>query len=394
MGRRKKITVIEEPEPIEAAEPTPAEQAAEVAREERELQDQIQTAEWLAEFQNRFTDQPAKILVEKFDEEGDWAVCRKYPLAKFDPDAVRLEYGGGKYRCTLFDSHGKWVKEGRTHFKFANSIIKPVVDQKPENPLENPVVVMMIKSMESQQHMMMELAKSFLTAPNVPGAGKSSGLSEVVEVVQKLNTMTAKEKPMDSLKETLGLMKLVKEVTGDSDGEGKGGLLSDLKDVIEVLPLLKEHIGQLKTPAPMLATPAKKETELDPLTQKIVDLVPKFIGGARSNAPVPEWGSYLFNVFDSEIVPLLLPVMKEKYRAIVSNEDDVYDIVIKLAKDPAERAAGLKQIPPLAPYLAWVNPVIDEAIRIAESPEPEATAGGGNAILAEIQGKPESAAKD
>src|SRR5258708_32997510 len=125
MGRKKKITVIEDaPESPEVA-PTPAEAAAEQAEQEQELQEQLQAGEWLSEFQSRFTDQPVKILVEKFDESGEWAVCRKYPLQGFDPDAVRLEYGSGKFRCTLFDPNGKWVKGGRTYFKFADPILKP-----------------------------------------------------------------------------------------------------------------------------------------------------------------------------------------------------------------------------------------------------------------------------
>ncbi len=386
MGRKKKIDVMfkdenqKAPSP-QSVEPLTPEEEAQAQAEEEAL---IQTGEWLTEFQARFTDQPVKIQVEKFDEAGDWALCRKYPLANFDPDAVHIEYGGGKYRCTLYDPQGRWIKGGRTYFKFAESIIKPGVSVKVENPLENPIVAMMLSAQKQNSDMLMGLMQTMLTAQGA-GGSKPAGLGEMVEVVKSINSMTPKDKPMEAFKETLGLMKLVKEVTGDSDGEGKGGLLSDLKDVIEVLPLLKEHIATLKPqgePVPGALTPGKP-AELDPLSKKIIEMVPKFVGGARSNAPVSEWGAYLLNIFDVEILPVLLPVLKEKYKALVKDEDDAYDIVIRFAKDPSERNEALKQIPPLLPYVSWVNLVIDEALRLAETdeaPAPE-TASSGSAIL-------------
>lgn len=355
---------------------------AELAAEEEAL---AQSNEWLSEFQARFTDQPVKIQVEKFDEAGDWALCRKYPLANFDPDTVRLEYGGGRYRCTLYDPQGRWIKGGRTYFKFADSIVKHIEQVKPENPLENPIFALMLKQQEGSTNMLMGILQSILASQGAAGS-KPAGLGEMVEVVKSINAMTPKDKPMESLKETLGLFKLVKEVTSDNDGEGRGGLLSDLKEVIEVLPLLKEHMAALKpqspAPGPTQITPGKVP-EMDPLTKKIVELVPKFVGGARSNAPIGEWGNYLLNIFDTEVLPLLLPVMKEKYKALVSDEDDAYDIVLRYAKDPAERAEALKQIPPLLPYAPWVNQVIDEAIRLVETDDtsiPE-NAPGGSSIL-------------
>jgi hypothetical protein len=386
MGRPRKVTVSLEPETEPIIEQSPAEAATAAAEEEKELQDQIQAGEWLSDFQNRFTDQPVKILVEKFDETGEWSICRKYPLANFDPDGVRIEFGGGKYRCTLYDPNGKWVKGGRTYFKFADPIIKPNLNPKQENPLDNPVVAMMLSTQKQNADTLMGVLQSLIAAQSAGGAGRPGSLGEIVEVVKSINSMTPKDKPMESFKETLGLFKLVKEVTGDDDGDSKGGLLSGLKEVLEILPQLKEQMATIKPPAPAPEQPqlTKGEpTEMDPLTKKIIDLVPKFIGGARANAPIPEWGNYLLDVFDTEVVPLLIPVMKQKYPAFVKTEDDVYEVVIKLAKDPTERAEGLKQIPPLTPYLPWVNQVIDEAIRLAETETPEAPAGG-SAILTEV----------
>lgn len=387
MGRKKKITVIEDAPESAELEPTPAEAAQLAAEEEQELQEQLQAGEWLTEFQSRFTDQPVKIQVERFDEAGDWALCRKYPLQSFDPDMVRTEYGGGKYRCTLYDPQGKWVKGGRTYFKFADPIVKPVLQTKTENPLENPIFAMMLNAQKESTNMLMTIMQSLLTTQGAVGTAKGSTMTEVIETVKAINGMAPKEKPLDTLKEQLGLFKLVKDITGDSDGESKGGLLSDLKEVIEVLPLLKEHMAALKPAAPAQIAPGKAP-EMDPLTKKIVDLIPKFVGGARANASIKEWGNYLLDVFDAEILPLLMPVMKEKYKALVKDEDDCYDVFLRYAKDPDERALALKQIPPLAPYLPWVNQVIDEAIHLAETETdtPQENSAGGNSILEAVSG--------
>lgn len=375
MGRKKKAVLIEEADDgrsgdIEDLSPSDI----------REIEEQERTEELLSEFKERFVDQPAKILVEKYDSEGDWAICRKYPLISFEQEHVKAEFGGGKYRGILLDQGGKYVKGGRINFKFAEAVNKEPAEKKPDNPLENPVVLMMIKSMEANQHNMMEFAKAFMS-PGAPGvnAPKSNTLGEVVEVVKSLNSMTTKDKPLDNIKETLGLLKLVKEATGDSDD--KGGLLSEIREFLEMAPMLKDQLANLKpqaTPtqitagAPLNGKEAKPQ--MDPLTKKIVELVPKFVGGAQSNAPVGEWGNYLLEIFDTEVLPLLLPAMKAKYKSLVKDEDDLYDIVLRLAQDPEERAEAFKQIVPLAPYQAWCNLVIDEAIRLAQAPDVEEAA--------------------
>ena len=399
MARKKRTIIIDDPDEEKALLSETPEEAAELLEQEK-------TQELLADFQSRFADQPAKILIEKYDEEGDWALCHKYPLASFEQEQIKIEFGGGKYRGTLYDPNGKYVKGGRINFKFAESLLKEPLPQKPENPLENPVVAMIIKSMESQQHTMLELTKSMMAAQGAAQSTGKGGLGEVVEVVKSLNSMTPKDKPLDSFKETLGLMKLFKEATGDGDGDSKGGLLSDVKEFLEIWPTIKDQLATIKPPTTPATTalPGVPQKEImDPLTQKIVELVPKFVAGARTNADVPQWGNYLLDVFDTEVVPLLLPVMKERYGALVQNDDDVYDVILRLAKDPAERENIFKSIPPLAPYKAWILQVVDEAVRLsgvdAESGATEndnqiPISGGGSSILTAVaEAKTNGAAK-
>lgn len=342
---------------------------------EKKLADEEQIEGWLREFQERFTDQPVQILVEKFNN-GEWEICRKYPLASFDHDIVRQEFGGGRYRATLYDSHGKFVKEGRMQFKFADSLL-PLI--KPENPdpLANPAVALMIKSMENSQ----ETLKSVLTTLAGTGGSKTSELPAIVEVMKTLGAITPRESPTKTMQDSLGLFVTIKDLFSDEKkSEGSGSLLSDLRDFVKIWPEIKEQFGNLpKLPAPGSALPAlaanghpvsREGPPADPLMQKIISLVPKFVEAARSNQPIPQWGAYLLEVFEVEILPLAVPVVQAKYKLVHVDEDMVYDGVIENAKNPAECEEVFKQIPPLAPYREWVNKVIAEAVRLAEIETP------------------------
>jgi hypothetical protein len=384
MGRRRQV-VIEEPETA---------QIEEQIAEEKKIKEQIEIQEWVSEFQSRFTEQPYNVLIEKFDN-GEWSICRRYSLNTFDHEAIRAEFGGGKYRAVLIDPRGRYVPEGRNTFKFAESLIKPELLKPAPNPLENPAIALMIESMRANQTNLMELMK-VIVAGN-PGSQKSD-LAQIIGAMKGIQELTPKDKPLDSIKDTLGLMKLVKDVSGE--GDSKGGFLSELKQFMEVWPAIKEQMASAKgapvplAPAPNAApspTPVPIErtpTVMDPLTAKIVQLVPKFVKAAKEAQPIPGWGATLLDIVDVEIMPLLVPVWKKQYGPLVQNEDDAFDILVRYAKDPAEREKIFKTITPLDPYKEWVNNVILEAVRLCEL-DPEASdanvvvhavAGNGQAI--------------
>ncbi len=389
MGRKKKVVLVEE-EPLEDLREKSDVLAD--AEDEKTLKKQLLTEEWLVDFQERFSDQPVKVLVEKYDDQGDWSMCRKYPLTGFDSEIVREEFGGGKYRASLYGPDGRYIQGGRSHFKFSE-LIRPLNAIKPP---ENPVVAMMIKTLESNQRTTMDLMTAMIGA-QAQAQGKPSGsLTEVVEVMKGINSMAPKpEKAFDNLKETLGLFKLVKEVTSDGEGESKGGLLSDIKEFLEVYPAIKEQLAGLKPGVTPVAIPAppieeRKPMVMDPLSAKIIALVPAFVGGAKANGPTKQWADYLLGELETNVMPVLLPVMREKYKPLVESEDDVYDILLKLAKDAGEREKIYQQIPPLSPHRDWLNRVIDEAIRLEDMPEaaeePNGSEGPGGAVLAGVNG--------
>jgi hypothetical protein len=357
--------------------PPPAPTLEEEIQQEKEDTRRLETEEWLTEFRERFTDQPATVLVEKFDD-NEWAICRRYALSTFDYESVLNEFGGGIYRATLIGPDGRYVKEGRTRFKFAAPIVKPSnTATAPTNPLDNPIVAMMLKAQEAQTAQSMEITKALIATG---GGGKGSDIGQLIVALKGLQDLTPKEKPMQNFKETLDMIKTVKEISGDTDS--KGGLLSDLRDFLEVWPTVKEKFAEIKPPAgsaapaatPMPAIPERKPATLDPLTEKIVKLVPKYVTAAKKSEPIETWGDTLLADFDTEILPILTPMMKKQYGVLVKDEDDVYDILLRYAKDPKEREVIFRDITPLAPFREWVNRVVDEAIRLAETEPAEVAA--------------------
>jgi len=364
--------------PAPAAERPPEPTLEEAIEQEKSDNRRLETEEWLSEFRERFTDQPATVLVEKFDD-NEWAICRRYALSTFDYESVLNEFGGGTYRATLIGPDGRYVKEGRTRFKFATPVLKPsIVPAAPTNPLENPVVAMMIEAQKAQNAQMLEITRSMIAAGGA-GGGKSD-VGQLITGLKALQDLAPKDKPLDSFKDTLNMMKLVKEVTGE--GDGKGGLLSEIRQFLEVYPAIKEQLSTIKPalPPPAVAsagapvtvtTPERSPTPLDPLSQKIVNLVPKYVKAGKESKPLVEWGKNLLDDFDTEILPLLLPVWRNQYGPLVKDEDDVYDVLLRYAEDPKEVEKIFKEIPPLAPYKEWCTRVIAEACRQAITEPPE-----------------------
>lgn len=385
---RKKRTIIEE---------DADEKELELGEEIDLGGDEEKKREWLKDFQSRFTDQDVKILIEKREETGDWAICRKYSLETFDMEPVKEEWGPGRYRGTLYDEHGHYIKQGRVQFRFANAVKKdqPIIIPKPENPLENPIVALMLKSMEQNQANLLTMMQTFMAAQGAI-APKATGLGELLEGVKALRGMMPTEgKSLDSVKDMLSIWKMFKDVTG-KEGEGREGLLGDVREFLELLPTLKESLPVLKaalpvppgqTPVPTQPNPG--DSQMDSLTKAFTEHVPEFVDAAKQQAPVTEWGTYLLDLFEETFLPLLVPVLTKKYAPFIRTEEDVYDAVVKAAQDANEREKIFKAVPPLHEHRAWVLKVIEEAVRLSEIDPEEmpipATSGGGSSILTTVE---------
>lgn len=119
---------------------------------------------------------------------------------------------------------------------------------------------------------------------------------------------------------------------------------------------------------------------MDPLTQKIILLVPRFVTAAKAQLPVDAWSDYLLDALETDLMPVLIPHMKGLYGPLVTNADDVYDILVRYASDPLTRDKIYKSVPPLAPYQTWCNQVIEAALKTLTEEET-----GANVVVDAVQ---------
>lgn len=336
--------------------------------------------EWVSDFQGRFSDQPVKVQVEKYDS-GEWGICRKYPLESFDHMAVFEEYGGGRYRATLFGPDGKYVKGGRHEFKFATPLKPAAPVQEKVNPLADPIVMMMMENFKQQNAANLELMKAMLSG----NSNKSSELPSVLEAMKVIGVLAPKENGFKQFQEFMTMASSMKDFMGIDDKRdtgGEGGLMSDIKEFMSLYPAIKEALPQIRAGAspggvvpPNPPPPERKAPQMSPVSQKIAAHIPTILEAAKTNQPVEKWADFVGQILDVEIMPLLVPEMIAKYKPFVKDEDDVYNGLLEKSKDPDEREKIFKAIPPLAPYREWVGRVLDawaasnfETIPLAEAP--------------------------
>lgn len=376
--------------------------------EEVELEDEdpteeeVESSEKVADFQARFSGKQYKVRIERFNPtEAEWEWVVKLPLEGFEPFNVLPKYGGGKYKAVLIDDGGHYVKGGMMHFRFSVPIEMPT--EKPRSALEDPVVVMMLESQKQQAEsqkqqsaMLMEILKTSL-----PGAQaatqKGMDAAQVMEMFAKFSALTApKENSMKSFMEMVGLWEKAKDAFTPDEKES-GGIVSEIKEAIgalALLPQIRGQVGQAGAPmnpparapnrvisptAPIVINPVvpkKEETmrkALSPAAEKALFYVPKIEEAARENADVEKWADKILDILDEEVIPALV----KEYNGFVSAES-IYDRLLAGAKNLDEREIVFIHAPPLLPYKEWLYRVIDEAVRVLETPDTEELGTNGS----------------
>lgn len=390
MTKTKLVRIVS---PKKKQNPT-LEDMEEVELEEEPTEEELESSEKVADFQARFSGKQYKVRIERFNvTDAEWEWVAKLPLEGFEPFNVLPKYGGGKYKAVLIDDGGHYVKGGMMHFRFSAPL--EVVPDKPKSALEDPAVVMLMESQKQQQLMLMEILKASL--PGAQAASqKGMDAAQVMDMFAKFSALTApKENSMKSLMEMVGLWEKAKDAFTPDEKES-GGIVSEIKEAIGALALLPQ-IRQMvpsgqplsgsvppgRTITPRVINPTspvvmpkedkmKKPVPVSPALQKALFYVPKIEDAARDNADTVKWADKLLDILDDEVVPALIA----EYNGLPS-EDSIYDRLLQAVKGD-ERESLFIHAPTLLPYKEWVYKVIDEAVRIVETPDiVEEPNGGG-----------------
>jgi len=321
--------------------------------------------EKLEEFQGTFGGQQYYVRVERYNEkENEMEIVDKIFFDNFDPYILGKKYGGGRFVCTLLNQRGKYVEGGRFHFNFAKQI-NPEVTAPPPDPMQNPAIALLLKNMETQQAMLVEVLKTSLTGE------KQTPIDQLVAALKGLHDMNptkAPENPMKNLKELLELQALLKDSSADGDDEPKSTIMTDVKEALKILADSKNMIAP-KPPAnppgvrpfPIISKPPLKEEipmAKDLLIEKIMQQLPMFEEAAKENADPERWARLLIEILEAQIVPLII----KKYWGVV-DEDEVWEKLIAAAETEEKVNKIYEVSPTLAEYKPWVASVLQAAIR-------------------------------
>lgn len=360
-------TVVEEADDLDGIEEQPTEE---------ELENQAK----LSEFQSQFSGRQYKILIEKKNEDThEWEWVERVAFEGFDPITLSKKYGGGAYRCTLFDQRLKYVKGGKMYFSFAKTITPEVVEKK--SALEDPVVQMMIEQQKSQMMMVVEMMKSF--APMQANQQQSKAdLGAIISAVKDVMMMTnpKSESGMKTFSEMLEMQLKMRDLF-DGGEKDSGGFMDELKEAFKLVMQSRGLPAGQRPPQPptsrvVVAKPGglpvatkKEETsempKLSNAAESILFYVPKFVKAAEEKADPQKWAEYLLNVLDTETVPLAY----EQYKFFLKEPEDAWDYLVGWAEDKEKRELIFKYAPALEPHREWVEAVVLKAIETFNAPD-------------------------
>lgn len=368
----------------------PDQDLEEVELDESPSDDEIEVGEKVSDFQAKFSGKQYKVRIERFNvQEGDWEWVTRLPLEGFEPFNVLPKYGGGRFKAVLIDEGGRYVKGGIMEFRFAAQV-EIQTAEKPRSALEDPVVLIMIENMKSQNAMLMEVLKSSIPA-QAAMAPKGLDAIQMMDMLSKFSALTApKENGVKNLLDMMGLFEKAKDAFTPEERES-GGLVSEIKEAIGALALLPQIRamapggpatvpgpvpGRVISPtAPIVMSvvpetkakgkPVKVPDPISPAAQKILFYVPKLEEAARENQPAEKWAEKILDILDDEVIPALV----KEHHGFVTPES-IYDRLLEGAKNNEERETVFIHAPSLLPYKEWIFRVMDESIKIVEEPDP------------------------
>lgn len=328
-----------------------------------EIATDIETEEKLGQFRDLFTGKQYKIRVEKFNfETHEYELCEKALLDGFDPFNLRKKYGAGKYKCVLLNEQSRYVEGGSMYFSFAAPL--ETEEKGSKSPFTDPSVMFFIQNLEKNQMLMLEMFKTAMTGK----ANEKDSLESLMGALGKLKELDPSAKSPSankSLEELLGLFAKFQDLMGSKDEE-KGGLMSDAKEVLALLPQLAGALKPPMRPAPPPMRGARPAignnggNEVTPLQKKLSVYMPRFIEAAQSNEAIDPLANYLISILDTDMVPWFA----KQYPLVT--EDTAWDWLINAGKSAEQTDKIFAFAPELAPYKSWVTQVIAQAVEILE----------------------------
>jgi len=347
---------------------------------------ELEAEEKLAVFHNKFGGEDYKIRVEIFNkDENDWDMVANLKLAGFDSFDSLRKYGAGRYRLSLLDTGGHYVKGGRMDARISPAAIEAHKIENPPAVVENGMTAI-VAMLQNQNTQNLELMKAMIGRP-LPPESKGPSLTELITAMSGLRGLTPKDEGgMGGVKGTLELMKLVKELMPEPDkGGNDGSLVGELSQAVElfgkVSPMLearrRANPAPATRPANLAASGAivmpspepepEPEDPMKPINDKIQSYIPGLTAWAARGKDIEDAADFVLDEVEAEIVPLIV----KHYRpgGITLTKDFIFGQLLEKANDPAQVEAIFAFAPALAPYKEWFARVIAKAVEFATDQE-------------------------
>lgn len=351
----------------------------------------LEAEEKLAVFHNKFGGEDYKIRIEIFNkEDNEWESVANLKLAGFDSFDSLKKYGAGRYRMSLLDNGGLYVKGGRMECRISSAAIEADKAAAPPAPPPDNGMTAIVAMLQAQNAQNVEILKAMIGRPVSESKGPS--LTELIAAMAGLRNLTPKEDGgTGGIKGTLELMKLVKEIMPAPESGGEGGVMDEVARAVElfgkVSPLIEARRRgapiQVPQPAPA-ALPANlaggaisvpqphpaEEPEADPMKpiiEKAQSYVPQLVAWASRGKDIEDAAYFILDELEAEIVPAL--VKNFRPGGMTLSPEYVFGELLKRAQDPAQVEAIFVAAPALAPYKEWFIRVINRAVEIETTPE-------------------------
>lgn len=335
----------------------------------------------LAQWRSEFVGDGYSMRVHRWDkDEKKWEHLDTLDWDGFDVATLRKWVLGksSRFRLTLLDEKKNYVEGGRVEELVANPDWKegsaaPAPAAPPENPLNNPIVQLVIENQKAQQTQLLELLKVVAGKP----VDKSPDPLDMIVKLKQL--MPADQKP-PTMKETIETLIALKELSG-GEGGAEGGWISEIKEGVSLFSQLSELAAKKRAarggptppaaaPKPIDNPPAKEEppTVSNPIVDVVRTYIPILVRKAERQDPVDEVAEFLLAELESDVIPLI------KRQHPLATEDYIWRELLAGAKDPAKVEEIFGFAPELKAHAEWVQAVIAEAVRQQEGDGAEARA--------------------
>lgn len=348
--------------------------------------EEMEDAQRLGDFQARFGGKDYKVRVDRYNkEDAEWEYATSCKLDGFDPFiTLQKTHGGGKYRLTLLDDGGRYVKGGRQEIRIAESAVKPEAEAPKPSPWQDPGILAVMEMLKAQSSQATEMVKAMIAAQSTKPAEQP--IAELVGALAKLQGMVPREADsMKGVKDALEMLTAAKVLLPEAkEATEGGGMLSEVLEAVKAgkeLGFFDRHRQQPSLPAPgRIASPVAAPiicnppeavmSKPDPIMEKVNGYLPILTAWAKRGEEVADAADFVV----TEVVNEIVPVIVENYRpgGLRLNAETILSHLIEKAKDPAEVEKIYAFAPGLMAYRPWVEAVVSEAVRIIEAPsEPE-----------------------